>query len=47
MTDSDKTLLGTGEIMLRSGRKDNFHTEGVTLLLGRRVDVDWMGTNKT
>ena len=37
LTDSDKTILGTGEIMLRSGRKDNDHAEGVALLLGKRV----------
>ena len=43
LTDSEKTLLGTGEIMLRSGRKDNFHAEGVALLLGKRVQKSLIG----
>ena len=36
-SDSEKTILGTGEILLRSGRKDNVHAEGVALLVSRKV----------
>ena len=41
--DSDKTLLKTGEILLRCGRKDNFHAEGVALLLDKRVQKSLIG----
>ena len=43
LTDSDKTLLGTGEIMLTSGRKDNVHAEGEVLLQAKRVQKSLIG----
>ena len=43
LTDSEKTTLRAGQIMLKSGRNKGMHMEGVALLLGRRVHKSLTG----